>query len=116
LTEAVNRMTIRAHLGELERRDKVLEDEISEALAHSATDDLKIAELTRRKLQLKDEIERLRHDHTLWERGQHRETVEQQTATSEVLGTGRRAAGGTYCSTRRPSSSETCPADPCRAK
>jgi hypothetical protein len=64
-TSSPNRMTIRALLGELERRRKALEDEIAEALAHSATDDLKIAELTRRKLQLKDEIERLRHDHTL---------------------------------------------------
>jgi hypothetical protein len=50
---------------ELERRHKALEDEIAEALAHSATDDLKIVELKRQKLILKDEIERLRHDHSL---------------------------------------------------
>jgi hypothetical protein len=37
----------------------------AEALAHSSTDDLKIMELKRRKLILKDEIERVRHDHAL---------------------------------------------------
>jgi hypothetical protein len=61
----VNYMAIKAHLAELERQHKVLEDEIAEALSHSSTDDLKIAELKRRKLQLKDKIERLRHNHTL---------------------------------------------------
>ncbi len=58
-------MTIKAHLAELERQHKALELEIAEALAHSSTDDLKIAELKRRKLMLKDEIERLRHDRPL---------------------------------------------------
>jgi hypothetical protein len=59
-------MTIKAHLAELERQHKALEHEIAEALApHSSTDDLKIAELKRRKLILKDEIERVRHDHAL---------------------------------------------------
>ena len=41
-------MTIKAHLAELERQHKALEDEIAEALAHSSTDDFKIAELKRR--------------------------------------------------------------------
>ena len=58
-------MTIKAHLADLERRHKALEQEIAEAIAHSSTDDLKIAELKRRKLILKDEIERVRHDHAL---------------------------------------------------
>ena len=58
-------MTVKAHLAELERRHKALELEIAEVLAHTATDDLKIAELKRRKLILKDEIERVRHDHAL---------------------------------------------------
>ena len=58
-------MTIKADLAELERRHKAIENEIAEALAHSSTDDLKIAELKRRKLLLKDEIERLRHDRAL---------------------------------------------------
>ena len=58
-------MTIKADLADLERQHKALEHEITEALAHSSTDDLKIAELKRRKLIVKDEIERLRHDHAL---------------------------------------------------
>ena len=58
-------MIIKAHLADLERRHKALEREIAEALAHSSTDDLKIAELKRRKLIVKDEIERVRHDHAL---------------------------------------------------
>ena len=58
-------MTIKVDLAELERQHKALEDEITDALAHSSTDDLKIAELKRRKLKLKDEIERVRHDHAL---------------------------------------------------
>jgi hypothetical protein len=53
------------HLAELDRQHKALEHEIAEALAHNSTDDLKIAELKRRKLILKDEIERVRHDHAL---------------------------------------------------
>ena len=63
--EAMKHMTLKARLAELERQHKVLEDEVAEALAHSSTDDLQIAELKRRKLLLKDEIERLRHDHAL---------------------------------------------------
>ena len=55
-------MSIQAHLAELERRHQALENEISEALAHPSTDDLKLAELKRRKLQVKDEIARLRQD------------------------------------------------------
>ena len=40
----------------------VLEQEIHDALAHPSIDGLKIAELKRRKLQVKDEIARLRQD------------------------------------------------------
>jgi hypothetical protein len=53
-------MTIQAHLAELERKHRALEDEIAEAMTHPSTDGLIIAELKRRKLQVKDEIERLR--------------------------------------------------------
>ncbi len=53
-------MAIQAHLAELERKHRVLESELHEALMHLSTDDLRIAELKRRKLLLKDEIERLR--------------------------------------------------------
>ena len=55
-------MAIEAHLVELEKRHQALDQEISEALAHPATDDLKIAELKRRKLHVKDEIARLRQE------------------------------------------------------
>jgi hypothetical protein len=55
-------MSIQAHLAELERRHQALENEINEALAHPSTDDLRVAELKRRKLQVKDEIARLRQD------------------------------------------------------
>ena len=47
------------------RQHSALEHEIAEALAHSSTDDLKITELRRRKLILKDEIERVRPDRAL---------------------------------------------------
>jgi hypothetical protein len=55
-------MAMQAHLAELERRHRALENEISEALAHPSADDLKLAEMKRRKLHLKDEIARLRQD------------------------------------------------------
>jgi len=52
-------MSIQSHLAELERRHEALEQELSDAMAHPSVDDLKIAELKRRKLQVKDEIARL---------------------------------------------------------
>ena len=53
-------MAIEAHLVELERKHKSLESELHEALSHLSTDDLQIAELKRRKLMVKDQIERLK--------------------------------------------------------
>jgi hypothetical protein len=53
-------MAIQAHLVELERKHRVLENELHDALLHLSTDDLRIAELKRRKLMVKDEIERLK--------------------------------------------------------
>ncbi len=55
-------MSISTHLAELEQRHQALEDEISEALTHPSTDGLLLAELKRRKLQVKDEITRLQQD------------------------------------------------------
>ncbi len=55
-------MATQTHLGELERRHRMLEDELAEAIQHPSTDDCKLAELKRRKLQVKDQIERLRID------------------------------------------------------
>ena len=54
-------MTVQAYLVELERKHKLLENELHEALVHLSTDDLEIVELKRRKLMLKDEIERLKN-------------------------------------------------------
>lgn len=53
-------MSMQAHLAELERKHRALEDEIADAVNHPSADDLQIAELKRRKLLVKDEIERLR--------------------------------------------------------
>jgi hypothetical protein len=53
-------MTQQSHLAELERKHQALERKIQDAMSHPGTDDLKLAELKRRKLQLKDEIENLR--------------------------------------------------------
>jgi hypothetical protein len=54
------RMALQAHLVELERKHKSLENELHEALVHLSTDDLQIVELKRRKLMVKDQIERLK--------------------------------------------------------
>jgi hypothetical protein len=53
-------MAIQAHLVELERKHRNLENELHEALNHLSTDDMRIVELKRKKLVLRDEIERLR--------------------------------------------------------
>jgi hypothetical protein len=53
-------MSIQTHLTELELRHQALETELAEAQHHPSTDNLTILELKRRKLHLKDEIQRLR--------------------------------------------------------
>ena len=58
-------MAIESHLAELERRHQALDQEISEALAHPSIDGLRIAELKRKKLSVKDEIARLKQDTVL---------------------------------------------------
>ena len=52
-------MATSAHLAELAQRHRMLEDELAEALEHPSVDDFSLAELKRRKLQLKDEMTRL---------------------------------------------------------
>ena len=47
---------------ELEQSHQALEDQIAEAMINRAIDDLDIVELKRRKLLVKDEIERLRRE------------------------------------------------------
>jgi hypothetical protein len=55
-------MAIESHLAELEKRHEALKHEISEALNHPSADDLEILKLKRRKLQVKDEIMRLKQE------------------------------------------------------
>ena len=55
-------MSMQTHLAELEQRHRALEAELAEALAHPSIDGLQIAELKRRKLQLKDQIARLQNE------------------------------------------------------
>jgi hypothetical protein len=52
----------RKSLTDLEQSHQALEDQIAEAMLHKAVDDLEIGDLKRRKLQIKDEIERLRRE------------------------------------------------------
>jgi len=55
-------MSMQTHLADLEQRHQALEAELAEALAHPSIDGLQIAELKRRKLQLKDQIARLQNE------------------------------------------------------
>jgi hypothetical protein len=49
-------------LADLEQSHQAPEDQIADAMLHKAVDDLEIVDLKRRKLQIKDEIERLRRE------------------------------------------------------
>ncbi|APO64938.1 hypothetical protein BFS10_08085 [Brucella suis] len=49
-------MAIESHLATLEKKHGALEEEISEAMASPAMDDLHIASLKRKKLVLKEQI------------------------------------------------------------
>ncbi|MDB5649045.1 MAG: hypothetical protein JWL62_565 [Hyphomicrobiales bacterium] len=53
-------MSMHSHLNELQRRHKALEKEIETEKLHLSTDDLRLVELKRKKLMLKDQIEKLR--------------------------------------------------------
>ncbi len=53
-------MSLASHLEELHRRHGDLEREIDEAMLHPSVDDLEVTRLKRRKLAIKDEIERLK--------------------------------------------------------
>jgi hypothetical protein len=55
-------MSRETHLAALGQRHEALDKEIAKELVHPAKDELKLAELKRRKLQLKDEIVRLQCD------------------------------------------------------
>ena len=53
-------MSVESHLAELERRHLALKKELEDAKSHPGVDDLQLADLKRRKLQVKDQIARLR--------------------------------------------------------
>lgn len=53
-------MSLASHLDELKRKHADIERELDEALLHPSVDDLQIVALKRRKLVIKDELEKLR--------------------------------------------------------
>ena len=55
-------MSLETHLSQLARKHEALERELHDALQSPSVDDLHIAELKRKKLHLKDEMNRLRHE------------------------------------------------------
>ncbi|GJD96066.1 YdcH family protein [Methylobacterium iners] len=55
-------MSLQTHLNQLARKHEALEREIHEAIHSPSANDLRIAELKRRKLHIKDEMKRLRTD------------------------------------------------------
>jgi hypothetical protein len=52
-------MTVASHLQELRRKHDTLSNMVEQAQRSPATDDLKIAEMKKQKLRLKEEITRL---------------------------------------------------------
>lgn len=57
-------MSIESHLQQLEKKHTALEIELADAILHPSIDDLQLAEIKRRKLVLKDEMEKLRGGQT----------------------------------------------------
>ena len=55
-------MSLEAHLAELERRHQTIKMAIEMEKAHPGADDMKLVELKRKKLSIKDEIEKLKHE------------------------------------------------------
>jgi hypothetical protein len=53
-------MSITAHLSALEQKHQALEQEIENELSRPSADDVRVQELKRQKLKLKDEITRLK--------------------------------------------------------
>jgi hypothetical protein len=52
-------MTTEGHIAALERRHKDLERQIEDELTHLTHDDMMIAALKRKKLEIKDELKKL---------------------------------------------------------
>lgn len=57
-------MSIEAHLASLEKKHGELEEELRFVLSRPSVDDETIVDIKRRKLRLKDEIQRLRSSET----------------------------------------------------
>lgn len=55
-------MTSEGHIAALERRHQELDRQIQEEMAHASYDDLRVAALKRKKLEVKDELNK-RRDH-----------------------------------------------------
>jgi hypothetical protein len=53
-------MTVQAHIASLEKKHGALEEELQSVLASPSADDREIAELKRRKLRIKDQMQRLK--------------------------------------------------------
>jgi hypothetical protein len=53
-------MTTESHIAALEKRHRDLERQIDDEMAHVSYNDLEIAVLKRKKLEIKDELSRLR--------------------------------------------------------
>ena len=53
-------MSLDSRIQELQRKHDELDKEIEEAFTHPSVDDLHIADMKRRKLQMRDEISELR--------------------------------------------------------
>jgi len=51
-------MTSEGHIAALERRHQELDKQIQEEMAHASYDDLRVAALKRKKLEVKDELTR----------------------------------------------------------
>ena len=54
-------MSLQSHIAELSRRHQALEKELANVKAHPGAEPLKLSELKRKKLLLKDELQKLAH-------------------------------------------------------
>jgi hypothetical protein len=54
-------MTLASHLSELQRKHQHVSAEVEQAQRSPAFDDLRVMDLKKKKLRLKEEIERLKH-------------------------------------------------------
>ncbi|MCT7376541.1 MULTISPECIES: YdcH family protein [Chelativorans] len=57
-------MSLESHLAELQRKHGDLQREIDDALMHPSVDELEIAKLKRRKLAIKDEMQKIKTKQT----------------------------------------------------